>query len=84
MLPELTLRGQFGISHKDNTYDKYRSPESSEFIEFAGVKSCVMGTYEFTTGKTNTYEGNLTLSYSKLFNGKTFVVCRFGWFDSPK
>ena len=70
VLPELTLRGQFGISHKDNTYDKYRSPESSEFIEFAGDQILRKGTYEFTTGKTNTYEGNLTLSYSKLFKEK--------------
>ena len=70
MFPELTLRGQFGISHKDDTYDKYRSPESSEFMEYTGDQILRKGTYEYTTGKTNTYEGNLTLSYSRLFKEK--------------
>ncbi len=73
ILPALTLRGQFGLSHKDETYDRYRSPESSEFKDYTGEQVMRKGTYDFHTGKSNTYEGNLTLSYSKLFADKHSV-----------
>ncbi|WP_418893780.1 SusC/RagA family TonB-linked outer membrane protein [Limibacterium fermenti] len=70
ILPELTLRGQFGILHNDNTYDKYLSPKSSAFINYEGDRVLRRGSYAFTTGKDNTFEGNLTLSYSKILKKK--------------
>ena len=67
MTPELTLRGKFGISHTNNTSDMYKSPESSEFKDYTGDQVLRKGRYVYTTGKANTYEGNVTLSYAKVF-----------------
>ena len=64
----LTVRGKFGISHTDNTSDRYISPESSEFKDYTGDEVLRKGRYTLGTGKSTRYEGNLTLSYSKLFN----------------
>ena len=64
----LTVRGKFGISHTDNTSDRYISPESSEFKNYTGDEVLRKGRYTLGTGKSTRYEGNLTLSYSKLFN----------------
>jgi TonB-linked SusC/RagA family outer membrane protein len=64
----LTVRGKFGISHTDNTSDRYISPESSEFKNYTGDEVLRKGRYSLGTGKSTRYEGNLTLSYSKLFN----------------
>ena len=64
----LTVRGKFGISHTDNTSDRYISPESSEFKDYTGDEVLRKGRYTFGTGKSTRYEGNLTLSYSKVFN----------------
>ena len=64
----LTVRGKFGISHTDNTSDRYVSPEASEFKNYTGDEVLRKGRYTLGTGKSTRYEGNLTLSYSKLFN----------------
>lgn len=64
----LTVRGKFGISHTDNTSDRYISPESLEFKNYTGDEVLRKGRYTLGTGKSTRYEGNLTLSYSKLFN----------------
>ncbi|MDE7375165.1 MAG: SusC/RagA family TonB-linked outer membrane protein, partial [Odoribacter sp.] len=66
MTSELTLRGKFGISHTNNTSDRYKSPESSEFKEYAGDQVLRKGRYVYTSGEANTYEGNVTLSYAKV------------------
>lgn len=64
---DFTLRGKFGISHTDNTSDQYLSPESSLFKDYTGDQMLRRGRYAYATGKSNTCEGNLTLSYSKAF-----------------
>lgn len=64
----LTVRGKFGIAHTDNTSDRYISPENSEFKDYTGDEVLRKGRYTLGTGKSTRYEGNLTLSYSKLFN----------------
>ena len=68
MTETLTVRGKFGISHNDKTSDKYVSPESSEFKDYTGDQVLRKGRYTYGLGKSNVYEGNLTLSYSKVFN----------------
>ena len=65
----LTVRGKFGISHTDNTSDRYISPESSEFKNYTGDEVLRKGRYTLGTGKSTRYEGNLTLSYSKRVGG---------------
>lgn len=63
-----TIRGKLGISHNANTSDKYVSPESSEFKDYTGDQVLRKGRYTYGSGESTRYEGNLTLSYSKIFN----------------
>lgn len=70
ILPELIMRAQFGISHIDNTSDTYVSPESHTFSNYGGEQLMSKGTYDYSTGKDNSWNGNLTLSYSKTFREK--------------
>ncbi len=73
----LTLRGQFGITRQTNHSDYFLPKEHSYFT--AGDNASIYetdegffrkGRYEYGTGKSDSYSGNITLSYSKLFNDK--------------
>ncbi len=64
---ELTLRGNSGYRTRIILSDMYKSPESSEFKDYTGDQVLRKGRYAYTTGKANTYEGNVTLSYAKVF-----------------
>ena len=74
----LTLRGQLGITSTTNHRDIFLSPKDSYFTsdtntadQFAtGSGYFRRGSYEFGTGKNYSYNGNLTLSYSKTFADK--------------
>ena len=78
ILPELTLRGQFGITSTTNHSDVFLSPYDSYFTsdeetstEFDSDEGFFRrGSYEYGTGKDYSYSGNLTLSYSKTFLDK--------------
>lgn len=73
ILPELNLRGQFGISVKDGTTDRFRSPKSSDFTgrEYNTSDGFLRrGTYDFATSRYMNYSGDLTLSYNKTFNDR--------------
>ena len=72
----LTLRGQFGITSTTNHSDYFLPAEHSYFtIDNANIYNTDegffrRGRYEYSTGKAYSYSGNITLSYSKLFNEK--------------
>lgn len=71
ILPELTLRGQFGISTTRNTSDVFYPAEHSMFNtnEYTDSESVRRkGSYTYGTGENFSYDGRLTLSYSKVFN----------------
>ena len=78
ILPELTLRGQFGITSTTNHNDTFLSPKDSYFTsdtdtspEFSTDEGFFRrGSYNYGTGKDYSYSGNLTLSYSKTFADK--------------
>ena len=78
ILPELTLRGQFGITSTTDHSDVFLSPENSYFTsdsdtadEFATDEGFFRrGSYTYGTGKSYNYSGNVTLSYSKTFQDK--------------
>ena len=68
------VRGQVGISATDNTADKFLPAEHSKFTndEYyqSGEGFLRRGTYDYTTGRSNTYSGNVTVSYSRTFADK--------------
>ena len=72
----LTLRGQFGITTQNSHSDNFLPPNHSYFTvdneeEYATDEGFLRrGRYTYGTGKTNSYSGNVTLSYSELFNDK--------------
>lgn len=73
VLQELTVRGQFGISTSRSTSDYFLPGEHSHFNtnEYADASGSLRkGLYTYGTGDDLTFDGRLTLSYSKLFAEK--------------
>ncbi len=77
ILEGLTLRGQFGITAQTNHSDYFLPAEHSYFT--TGDRANIYetnegffrkGRYEYGTGKADSYSGNVTLAYSKLFKDK--------------
>ena len=73
----LTLRGQFGITTTNNHSDYFLPKEHSYFT--TGTNADIYdtedgffrrGRYTYGSGTSNSYSGNLTLSYSQLFAEK--------------
>lgn len=78
ILKGLILRGQFGITTTTNHSDNFLSPKDSYFTsdeatanEFAtGDGYFRRGSYTYGTGRSYSYNGNVTLSYSNTFLDK--------------
>ena len=73
-LEGFTVRGQLGISSTDNTGDKFLPAEHSTFTEddyyMTDEGFLRRGSYDYSTGNSQTYDGNITFSYTKVFNEK--------------
>ena len=70
ILPELILRGQLGLSTTRGTSDLFYPAEHSMFndTEYTGLEGISRkGSYTYGTSDSFTYDGRLTLSYSKTF-----------------
>lgn len=71
ILPELRLRGQIGISTQNNDSDYFLPAEHSYFTEDSQYSSdegfLRRGLYRYGTGRSTTYDAELTLSYNKTF-----------------
>lgn len=79
ILPELTFRGQFGISKLNNSSDYFLPAEHSYFTtdtyghydEYSSDEGFLRrGLYKYGVGSGYNYDGNATLSYSKIFADK--------------
>ncbi|MBO6125605.1 MAG: SusC/RagA family TonB-linked outer membrane protein [Bacteroidaceae bacterium] len=74
IIPDLTLRGQFGISKLSNTSDYFLPKEhstfttSSQYQDDEGILR--RGRYTYGTGNGYSYNGNVTLAYSHIFAEK--------------
>lgn len=66
--PDLFMRGQLGVTTTNNRSDRYISAEDTMFNDFLDDDFLRRGRYTYGTGKSNRYEGMLTLNYSKTFN----------------
>lgn len=70
ILDGLTLRGQLGISADHTTSDYFLPAEHSYFNTVSYntmMGSLRKGLYDYSTGDSYSFDGNVTLSYSKLF-----------------
>lgn len=86
ILPELTLRGQLGISSTENTSDFFRSPEDTYYTnsttgaEYStGSGFLRRGLYRYGNGKTLSYNADMTLSYNKVFNDVHSLYLGLNW-----
>ena len=79
IIPDLTFRGQFGISKLNNSSDYFLPAEHSYFTtnsyghyyEYNSDEGFLRrGLYRYGTGNGYSYDGNATLSYSHLFADK--------------
>ena len=79
IIPDLTFRGQFGISKLNNNSDYFLPAEHSYFTtnsyghyyEYNSDEGFLRrGLYRYGTGNGYSYDGNATLSYSHLFADK--------------
>lgn len=73
MLEGLTLRGQLGITAQTNHSDNFRPAEHSDFFDSAYTTEegfFRRGRYIYGTGKSDSYNANMTLSYNKQFAEK--------------
>ncbi|MBP5278597.1 MAG: SusC/RagA family TonB-linked outer membrane protein [Prevotella sp.] len=73
ILPELTLRGQLGISKNDSETNFFRSPEDTYYQNDSsgqyttGEGFLRRGYYRYTDGKSISFNADVTLSYNKVF-----------------
>ena len=72
---DFLLRGQFGITHRNNHNDYLLPAEHSEFTtgskkEFYATDEGMLrrGIYKYGNGKMDAYDANVTLAYNKTWN----------------
>ena len=74
IIPDLTLRGQLGISRLNNDSDYFLPKEHSTFTtgsQYQDEEGMLRrGLYRYGTGKGYSYNGNITLAYSHVFADK--------------
>lgn len=86
ILPELTMRGQFGISKNDSESNYFRSPEdtyyenTSDHPEYASGEGFLRrGYYRYGSGKTFSYNADVTLAYNKVFQDIHSLYVGLNW-----
>lgn len=78
ILPELFFRGQFSYSKQTNRSDEYISAKNTMFDNYTGDDYKRRGRYTYGTGQSVSYEGQITLNYTKTFNDKHQVFAGLG------
>jgi TonB-linked SusC/RagA family outer membrane protein len=70
----LMLRGKLGLLMETNTAETFKSPLHSDYLSntyyTTGDGVLERGRYTYTPGEASSYDGNITLSYTKTFNRK--------------
>lgn len=78
IIPELFVRGQFSFTKIFNRSDNYISAGNSMFDSYVDKDYERKGRYTYGTGETMTYEGRLTVNYSKEFAHKHQIFLGLG------
>ncbi|MCM1032046.1 MAG: SusC/RagA family TonB-linked outer membrane protein, partial [Oscillibacter sp.] len=71
VVDELRIRGRFGLTKSNEQGRKFRSPFNTEFA--SKDDNADKGSYEETNTKILNYDGDLSVTYGKLFNEKHMV-----------
>lgn len=86
ILTDLTLRGQFGISKNDSENNFFRSPEDTYYTNSStgsvyqtGEGFLRRGLYRYGNGKSTSWNADVTLSYSHLFNEVHSLYVGVNW-----
>lgn len=86
ILPELTLRGQLGITKNDSETNYFLSPEDSYFSNSDTGKQYQTtegylrrGIYRYGNGKRLSVNADVTLSYNKVFNEVHSLYAGLNW-----
>lgn len=67
ILRELRLRGRIGLAYTDVDGEKFKSPKHPDFAETTELER---GSYSESYRRTFSYDGDLTVTYGKLFSDK--------------
>lgn len=78
LLPELFFRGQFSFTKQTNRSDQYISAENTMFDDYSGDDYRRKGRYIYGTGNKISYDGQITLNYTKTFNNKHQIFAGLG------
>ena len=70
ILSGLIARAQFGLSKNFLTSDRYKPAKSSDFKDYDEEDFFRRGNYTYGTGENLSLDGNVTLSYSRIFAEK--------------
>ncbi|MDR0765776.1 MAG: SusC/RagA family TonB-linked outer membrane protein [Odoribacteraceae bacterium] len=68
--PDLFARGRFGITKQLGREDDYLSLDNTTFESLTGEEYKRRGSYDYTNKESLSYEGDLTLNYSKVFRDR--------------
>lgn len=79
VLPELSIRGRFGVTSQNNRSDVYKSAKHTDFEEYSEEDYDRKGTYSYGTGEFFNYEADFTANYSKVFADKHQVYVGLGY-----
>lgn len=86
ILPELTLRGQFGISKTDSENNRFLSPDDTYFSNSStgseyqtGDGFLRRGLYRYGNGKNLNISADVTLSYNKVFADVHSLYAGLNW-----
>ncbi len=76
---DLFLRGRLSLTNQTNRSDQYISSKATMFDNFVGDDLNRRGRYIYGTGESFSYEGDLTLNYSKLLRDKHLISTGVGY-----
>lgn len=69
----LLFRAQLGLTKSNNTSDKYKPAEHTDFASYSGDDFFKRGSYDYGSGSAFAYDASLNLSYNTVLQDKHFV-----------
>lgn len=68
ILPELFVRGRFGLTSRNNRSDLYKAASHTDFADYVDSDYVRRGTYTMGYGESFKYEADITMNYNKTLN----------------
>jgi len=76
---EFFMRASLGVSVQNSRGDVYKSASHTSFDTWINDDYGRRGTYSYASGYNNSYEGNVTANYSKIFKDKHQLFAGLGF-----